>query len=66
MQVKSLLLTLGLGMAGGAVAAAMLPKQPRVRQAVTKAADSIENAVESAKDSLVGSDSCSGSGCSMG
>ncbi|MBR4700484.1 MAG: hypothetical protein IKP19_02100 [Oscillospiraceae bacterium] len=66
MQVKSFLLTLGLGMVGGAVAATMLPKQPQVKQAVTKAADSIENAVESAKDSLVGSDSCSSSGCSMG
>ncbi len=65
MQVKSFLLTLGLGMAGGAVAAAMLPKQPQVKQAVTKAADSIENAVESAKDSLVGG-SCSDSGYTMG
>ena len=55
MQVKTFFLTLGLGMVGGAVAATVLPKQPQVRQAVTKAADSIENAVETAKDSLTGS-----------
>ena len=60
MQVKTFFLTLGLGMVGGAVAATMLPKQPQVKQAVTKAADSIENAVETAKDSLVGSESQSG------
>lgn len=64
MKVKGFLLTLGLGMVGGAVAAAVLPKQPQVRQAVTKAADSIETAVETAKDSLVGG--CSGSDSSCG
>lgn len=63
MQVKSFLLTLGLGMVGGAAAVTMLPKKPQVRQAVTKAADSIENAVESAKDSLVGSSGTAGSCC---
>lgn len=55
MQVKSFLLTLGLGMAGGAAAAMILPKQPQVKQAVNKAADAVENAVETAKDSLTGS-----------
>lgn len=63
MQVKSFLLTLGLGMAGGAAAVTLLPKKPQVRQAVTKAADTIENAVESAKDSLVGSSSGSTGSC---
>lgn len=69
MQVKSFLLTLGLGMVGGAVAATVLPKQPQVKQAVTKAADSIETAVETAKDSLVGGESgsdCSADSCFMG
>lgn len=60
MKVTSFLWTLGLGMVGGAVAATVLPKQPKVRQAVTKTADSIENAVETAKNSLTGS------GMSMG
>ena len=54
MQVKTFFLTLGLGMVGGAVAATVLPKQPQVQQAVSKAADSIENAVQTAKDSLTG------------
>ena len=44
----------GLGMVGGAVAAVVLPKQPQVRQAVTKAADTVENAVETAKTAMIG------------
>ena len=44
----------GLGMIGGAVAASVLPKQPQVRQAVNKAADTVENAVESAKNAICG------------
>lgn len=58
MQVKSFVLTLGLGMVAGAAAATVLPRQPQVRQAVTKAADSVENAVEMAKDTICGQ-SCS-------
>ncbi len=54
MQVKGFMLTLGLGMAAGAAAATILPRQPQVRQAVTKAADSVENAVETAKDAICG------------
>ena len=54
MTVKGFVLTLGLGMAGGAVAAAVLPKQPCVRQAVSKAADSVETAVEAAKNVVCG------------
>lgn len=61
MTIKGFVLTLGLGMAGGAVAATVLPRQPKVRQAVTKAADSIENAVEQAKDAMTGS-ACQGCG----
>lgn len=65
MKVTSFFWTLGLGMVGGAVAATVLPKQPKVRQAVTKTADSIENAVETAKNSLTGSGMSSScmSGC---
>ncbi len=54
MQVKGFMLTLGLGMVAGAAAATILPRQPQVRQAVTKAADSVENAVETAKDAICG------------
>lgn len=54
MTIKSFALTLGLGMVGGAVAATVLPKQPQVRQAVTKAADTVESAVETAKTALCG------------
>lgn len=54
MNLKGFALTLGLGMVGGAVAASVLPKQPQVKQAVSKAADTVENAVESAKSALCG------------
>ena len=52
MTIKGFALTLGLGMVGGAVAATVLPKQPQVKKAVSKAADTVENAVESAKNAL--------------
>ena len=62
MNLKGFALTLGLGMVGGAVADEIytnagknvLPKQPQVKQAVSKAADTVENAVESAKSALCG------------
>ena len=54
MTIKSFVLTLGLGMVGGAVAATVLPKQPQVRKAVSKAADTVETAVESAKTAVCG------------
>lgn len=54
MTIKSFALGLGLGMVGGAAAALVLPKQPKVKQAVTKAADSVENAVETAKTAMLG------------
>ena len=53
MKLTGYLWTLGLGMVGGAAAAMILPKQPAVKQAVTQAADSITNAVETAKDAIV-------------
>ncbi len=52
MSIKGFVLTLGLGMVGGAVAATVLPKQPQVRKAVSDAADAVENAVVSAKNAL--------------
>ena len=57
MTIKGFAWGLGLGMVGGAVAASVLPKQPKVRQAVTKAADSVESAVETAKNAVCGSSS---------
>ena len=54
MTIKGFALTLGLGMLGGAVAATVLPRQPQVKQAVTKAADTVENAVETAKNAMFG------------
>ena len=57
MTIKGFALTLGLGMVGGAVAATVLPKQPQVKKAVSKAADTVENAVESAKNAVCG-ESC--------
>lgn len=54
MKVMSFFWTLGLGMVGGAVAATVLPKQPKVRRAVNQTADKLEMAVEAAKDSLTG------------
>ena len=52
MTIKGFVLTLGLGMVGGAVAATVLPKQPQVQKAVSKAADAVENAAETAKNAL--------------
>ncbi len=54
MQIKSFMITLGLGMAAGAAAVTMLPKKPQVKRAVCRAADSIETAVQQAKDSVCG------------
>ena len=54
MSIKGFALTLGLGMVGGAVAAAVLPKQPPVKKAISKAADTLENAVETAKTAMCG------------
>lgn len=61
MTIKGFAFALGLGMVGGAVAATVLPKQPQVRSAVSMAADSVENAVESAKTAICGQCSQHGS-----
>ena len=54
MQIKSFAITLALGMAAGAAAAMVLPKQPQVRRAVCRAADGIETAAQQARDSVCG------------
>lgn len=54
MTIKGFAFALGLGMVGGAVAATVLPKQPQVRSAVSMAADTMENAIESAKSAMIG------------
>ncbi len=50
MQVKSFLWTMGAGIAVGATAAMVLPKNRQVKRAVNTAANSIENAVSQARD----------------
>ena len=52
MQVKTFLWTLSLGMVGGAAAAVFLPRNPMIQQAVTKAADAVENAAETARETV--------------
>ena len=54
MQVKSFVMTLGLGMAAGAAAAVCLPKNKTVVKAVNQAADAIESGVAQAKDAICG------------
>lgn len=44
MQVKSWIMTLGVGVAAGAVAAMMLPKNSTARRLVNKAAYAVEDA----------------------
>ena len=44
MQVKSWLMTLGVGAAAGAVAAMMLPRNSTARKLVNKAANAVEDA----------------------
>lgn len=53
-QMRSVLLSLGVGLAAGVTAAAILPKNPQFKKAVRKAASSIEGAVEDAKDFVCG------------
>lgn len=45
MQVKSFLLTLGVGMLAGGAAALMLPQQSQIRKSAQKAVDSLEQSV---------------------
>ncbi len=52
MNVKGWAVTMGLGVAAGAVAAMMLPKQSAAHKAVRKAACAVEDAAMNAKDKL--------------
>lgn len=50
MQMKTFVWTLSAGIAVGAAAAIVLPKNKQVKQAVSTAADSIGTAVSQVKD----------------
>lgn len=50
MQVKTFLWTMGAGIAVGAAAAIVLPKNRQVQKAVSMAADTVENAATQTKD----------------
>ena len=52
MQVRSFLLTLGLGMAAGGTVALMLPRQSGVRREAQKAADAVEQTISDAVEIL--------------
>lgn len=52
MQAKSFILTLGAGMAAGALVTLMLPQQSCIRKTVQKAANKMEDAVSSVSDSV--------------
>lgn len=54
MQIRSFVMSLGVGLIAGMTAAAILPKQPQFKRAVNKAASTIENAVEDAKGFVCG------------
>ena len=53
MQVKSFVLTLGVGMVAGATAALMLPTQSSVRKAAQKAADTVAQSVSKVTSSMM-------------
>lgn len=50
MRMTGWALTMGVGMAAGAVAAMMLPKQSTARKMVDKAADAVEDVAQDAVD----------------
>ena len=50
MEMKSFALTMGLGVAAGAAAVLMLPRNNKARRVAQKAANSIENTVEDAME----------------
>lgn len=52
MQVRSFVLTLGVGMVAGATAALMLPSHNSVRKAAQKAADTVEQSVTKVANSM--------------
>jgi len=53
MQMRSFLLTAGLGVAAGAAAILMLPADSRVRQSAARAVDRMEDKVVKAAESMM-------------
>ena len=52
MNMRNFAITMGIGIAAGAVAAMMLPKQSAARKLVSKAADKVEDAVQTVTNKL--------------
>ncbi len=52
MNMRNIAITMGIGVAAGAVAAMMLPKQSAARKLVCKAADKVEDAVQNVTNKL--------------
>ncbi len=52
MKLKGLAISMGVGLAAGAVTAAMLPKQSTTRKAIQRAAYAVEDVAMNAKDKL--------------
>ena len=52
MKLKGLAISMGVGLAAGAVTAAMLPKQSATRRAIQRAAYAVEDAAMNAKEKL--------------
>lgn len=52
MKLTALAISMGVGLAAGAVTAAMLPRQSTARRAIQRAAYAVEDAAMSAKDKL--------------
>lgn len=52
MEMKGWAISMGLGVAAGAVAVAMLPQQSKARKMVTKAAYKVEDAAEQVADKV--------------
>ena len=52
MKTGMFLTVMGLGMAAGATAALMMPRQCAVRRTIQKAADTVEDAVNEAVNAL--------------
>lgn len=48
MEMKSFLVTMGVGIAAGATAALMLPRHSKVRKVAQSAADSVEDVISRA------------------
>lgn len=46
MKLRNIAITMGIGVAAGAVTAMMLPKQSNARKLVSKTADKLEDAVQ--------------------